>query len=116
MSRNRYSRYWNSIFLAAEPLSHFPGGISAILSAIAENFKLTNPETTIEANPGTVDIERLMGYRNAGINRLSIGVQSFNDRLLSNLGRSHNSKEALNAFESARKQDSIISVLTSYIL
>lgn len=80
-----------------------PGGISAILSAIAENFKLTNPETTIEANPGTVDIERLMGYRNAGINRLSIGVQSFNDRLLVNLGRSHSRKEALNAFESARK-------------
>ncbi len=80
-----------------------PGGISAILSTIAENFKLINPETTIEANPGTVNLERLRGYRNAGINRLSIGVQSFNDRLLVNLGRSHNSKEALNAFESARK-------------
>ncbi len=80
-----------------------PGGISAILSAIAENFKLTNPEISIEANPGTVNLERLRDYRNAGINRLSIGVQSFNDRLLSNLGRSHNSKEALNAFESARK-------------
>jgi len=80
-----------------------PGGISAILSAIAENFKLTNPETTIEVNPGTVDLEKLKGYRNAGITRLSIGVQSFNDRLLVNLGRSHNSKEALNALESAGK-------------
>lgn len=80
-----------------------PGGISAILSAIAENFKLTNPETTIEVNPGTVDLEKLMGYRNAGITRLSIGVQSFNDRLLLNLGRSHSRKEALNALESAGK-------------
>jgi len=80
-----------------------PGGISAILSAIAENFKLTNPETTIEVNPGTVDLEKLKGYRNAGITRLSIGVQSFNDRLLVNLGRSHNSKEALNTLESAGK-------------
>ena len=80
-----------------------PGGISAILSAIAENFKLINPEISIEANPGTVNLERLRDYRNAGINRLSIGVQSFNDRLLLNLGRSHNSKEALNTLESAGK-------------
>ena len=80
-----------------------PGGISAILSAIAENFKLTNPETTIEVNPGTVDLEKLKGYRNAGITRLSIGVQSFNDRLLVNLGRSHSRKDALNTLESAGK-------------
>ena len=80
-----------------------PKGISDILSAIAEKFNLTNPEITIEANPGTVDLEKLKGYRNAGINRLSIGVQSFNDRLLINLGRSHNRKDALTAFESAGK-------------
>ena len=79
-----------------------PGGISSILPALAEKFRLTNPEITIEANPGTIDLEKLKGYRNAGINRISIGVQSFNDRLLINLGRSHSSKEALNAFESAR--------------
>lgn len=79
-----------------------PGGISVILSALTEKFKLTNPEITIEANPGTVDLEKLRGFRNAGINRLSIGIQSFNDCLLKNLGRSHSSKEALNAFESAR--------------
>ncbi len=78
------------------------GGISSILTALAEKFRLTNPEITIEANPGTIDSEKLRGYRNAGINRLSIGVQSFNDRLLINLGRSHTGKEALNAFESAR--------------
>ena len=76
--------------------------ISNICSALAEKFRLTNPEITIEANPGTIDLGKLRGYRNAGINRLSIGVQSFNDRLLINLGRSHSSKEALNAFESAR--------------
>jgi len=79
-----------------------PGGISSILPALAEKFRLTDPEITIEANPGTIDLEKLKGYRNAGINRISIGVQSFNDRLLINLGRSHSSKEALNAFESAR--------------
>lgn len=80
-----------------------PGGVSAILSAISEKFRLTNPEITMEANPGTVDLEKLKGFRDAGINRLSIGVQSFNDRLLINLGRSHNREDAINAFESARK-------------
>ena len=79
-----------------------PGGISSILPALAGKFRLTNPEITIEANPGTVDLDKLRGYRNAGVNRISIGIQSFNDRLLLNLGRSHTSKEALDAFESAR--------------
>ena len=79
-----------------------PGGISSILPALAGKFRLTNPEITIEANPGTVDLDKLRGYRNEGVNRISIGIQSFNDRLLLNLGRSHSSKKALNAFESAR--------------
>ena len=79
-----------------------PGGISNILSELFKKFKLTNPEITIEANPCTVDMERLRGYKNSGINRISIGIQSFNDRLLLNLGRTHSSKEAFNAFESAR--------------
>ena len=79
------------------------GGILNIISSLGERFRLTNPEITIEANPGTVDLEKLKGYRNSGINRLSIGVQSFNDRLLINLCRSHNRKEALTAFESAGK-------------
>ncbi|MCC6544897.1 MAG: radical SAM family heme chaperone HemW [Nitrospirae bacterium] len=80
-----------------------PAGISKILSDLAKKFRLINPEITIEANPGTIDMERLRGYKDAGINRISIGIQSFNDRLLMSLGRSHSSKEALNAIESARK-------------
>lgn len=80
-----------------------PKGISSILSVIAKRFTLSEPEITIETNPGTVDMERLTGYIDAGVNRLSLGVQSFNDRLLSNLGRIHTKVEALNAFESAKK-------------
>ncbi len=79
-----------------------PGGISVILSSIAGRFKLYDPEITIETNPGTADMERLREYKNAGINRISIGIQSFDDHLLSNLGRSHSSDESLCAFESAR--------------
>lgn len=80
-----------------------PGGISCILSAISEKFNLVKPEITIEANPGAVDKDRLRSFRYAGVNRISIGIQTFNDRLLSNLGRSHSGKEALTAFESARQ-------------
>lgn len=60
-------------------------------------------EITLEVNPGTVDAERFKAYRKLGINRLSIGVQSFNDHSLKNLGRIHNSEEALNAIRIARE-------------
>ena len=105
--RARYSETASSdvrtvYFGGGTPSLISPGGISNILSELFKKFKLTNPEITIEANPCTVDMERLRGYKNSGINRISIGIQSFNDRLLLNLGRTHSSKEAFNAFESAR--------------
>ena len=59
-------------------------------------------EVTIEANPGTLTPEKLSVYRKAGINRLSLGVQSFNDRELSFLGRIHDAKEAVSSFQAAR--------------
>ena len=62
-----------------------------------------NAEITMEANPGTIDYEKFKGFREAGINRLSMGVQSFDDQHLQILGRIHSSKEALNAYEFARK-------------
>lgn len=54
-------------------------------------------EVTIEANPATLSLQRLKGYLKIGINRISIGVQSFNERLLKKLGRNHSSKEAKEA-------------------
>lgn len=54
-------------------------------------------EITIEANPNSVDVERFKGYQQAGINRISIGVQSFQSAKLVNLGRIHNPEEAINA-------------------
>ena len=59
-------------------------------------------EVTIEANPGTLTPEKLSVYRKAGVNRLSLGVQSFNDHELSFLGRIHNAEEALSSFQAAR--------------
>jgi len=60
-------------------------------------------EITLEANPGTVDYEKFAGFREAGVNRLSIGVQSFNDQKLAALGRIHSAQEAIRAIEAAHE-------------
>jgi len=60
-------------------------------------------ETTVEVNPGDVDTASLGRLREAGFNRVSIGVQSFDDDILSTLGRRHNGREGLEAIESARR-------------
>lgn len=59
-------------------------------------------EITLEANPGTFEAEKFAAYRALGINRLSIGIQSFNDQHLQKLGRIHNSANAINAVKEAR--------------
>jgi putative oxygen-independent coproporphyrinogen III oxidase len=59
-------------------------------------------EITLEANPGTFEQEKFIGYRSVGVNRLSIGVQSFNDQNLSQLGRIHSAEQAITAINSAR--------------
>jgi oxygen-independent coproporphyrinogen-3 oxidase len=61
-----------------------------------------NIEITLEANPGTFEQEKFKGFREAGINRLSVGIQSFNSQHLQALGRVHNQAEALKAAEVAR--------------
>ncbi len=61
-----------------------------------------NAEITLEANPGTAEQEKFLGFREAGVNRLSIGVQSLNERQLNNLGRIHSASEATTAIQMAR--------------
>lgn len=63
----------------------------------------TEAEVTLEANPGTVDREKLAGYRTAGVNRLSLGVQSFDDAMLVRLGRLHTARQAVDAVAMARQ-------------
>lgn len=78
--------------------------IFKILEKVRENFTvLDNIEISIETNPKTFDKKKLEYYKKAKINRVSIGVQSFNDKILKELGRNHNSKEALESIELVKK-------------
>lgn len=76
--------------------------LSRILTGVFETFYIAEkPEITIEINPGTVDAAKLKAYKKAGINRVSIGVQSFDDEMLKILGRVHNSYQAQTVIKSA---------------
>ncbi len=102
-STNIIDREIQSIFIGGGTPSLFsPQALSVLLTHIAQILPLAqNIEITLEANPGTVDQERFAGFRAAGVNRLSIGVQSFQPQKLKALGRIHNEDEAARAIASA---------------
>ncbi|MEX2513879.1 MAG: radical SAM family heme chaperone HemW [Cyclobacteriaceae bacterium] len=76
--------------------------IQQILDTIYKNYPLNLKEITLEANPDDLQKEKLEGYLRMGINRLSIGIQSFQDPVLSFYNRSHNATESLQAIDRAR--------------
>jgi oxygen-independent coproporphyrinogen-3 oxidase len=81
-----------------------PGTVGAILEAIAKQWSIApDVEVTLEANPTSVEATRFRGYRAAGVNRVSLGVQALNDAELKTLGRLHTAQEALDAVAIARK-------------
>jgi putative oxygen-independent coproporphyrinogen III oxidase len=80
-----------------------PGSVQAILDAIVKHWSVApDVEVTLEANPTSVEAIRFRGYRAAGINRVSLGVQALDDAALKELGRLHNVREALDAVAVAR--------------
>ena len=80
-----------------------PADVGALIARCASSFALDPAaEITLEANPETASRPRLEGYRAAGVNRLSLGVQSFRDAELRRLGRVHTAARAIEAFEAAR--------------
>jgi putative oxygen-independent coproporphyrinogen III oxidase len=98
-----WGRMIHSIFFGGGTPSIFsPDAIDRILSAVRARVQLTyEAEITLEANPGTVDEARFVGFRDAGVNRLSLGIQSFNSRHLAALGRIHDEAQARSAAEIA---------------
>ncbi|MGH7809170.1 MAG: radical SAM family heme chaperone HemW [Candidatus Binatia bacterium] len=90
-----------SIFFGGGTPSTFkPASIGKLLAWVAATFPIeANCEITLEANPGTIDAAFFSGYRDAGVNRISVGVQSFQPRLLKLLGRIHSADEAKRALD-----------------
>jgi oxygen-independent coproporphyrinogen-3 oxidase len=93
-----------SIFIGGgTPSLMKPETVGAVLDAVAANWTVPDDiEVTLEANPSSVEAERFRGYRAAGVNRVSLGVQALDDRDLKFLGRLHNVDEALHAIGLAR--------------
>jgi len=100
-----WGRPVESIFFGGGTPSLFsPEGIEHLLGELRARILLKpGAEITLEANPGTVDRERFQGFRAAGVNRLSIGVQSFQPELLERIGRVHDRREAIRAAEAAHE-------------
>lgn len=95
----------SSIFWGGGTPSYLPTpDVKHLMRTINESFE-TDPaiEQTVEANPGDCSRERLQALRKSGFNRISIGVQSFNDHELQLLGRRHNSQQAIDAVKNARE-------------
>jgi putative oxygen-independent coproporphyrinogen III oxidase len=81
-----------------------PATTAAVLDALARHWTIApDAEITLEANPTSVEAERFRGYRAAGVNRVSLGVQALDDAALKQLGRLHSAREALDAVATARK-------------
>lgn len=98
-------RKLGSIFFGGGTPSLFsPAAIAEVINAAECSIGFEKDiEITLEANPGTLEQGRFAGYKAAGINRLSIGIQSFDDAQLKKLGRIHDRENALKAARSARK-------------
>jgi putative oxygen-independent coproporphyrinogen III oxidase len=94
-----------SIFLGGgTPSLMQPQTVAAIVDAIGKHWRVARDvEVTLEANPTSVEATRFAGYRAAGVNRVSLGVQALNDSSLKELGRLHSAREALDAVAIARK-------------
>jgi oxygen-independent coproporphyrinogen-3 oxidase len=80
-----------------------PTQIERIMETVADSFAVDSAaEVTMEINPGSVTEEKLIAFKNTGVNRASFGAQTFDDRELAKLGRSHTSADTLKTFESLR--------------
>ncbi len=104
ISGEAQGRELSSVFIGGGTPSLFsPAEIAALIAAVGARFELAaDAEITMEANPGTVDCGSPAGYLEAGVNRLSIGAQSFSAAALSALGRIHSPEAITDSFRRAR--------------
>ena len=104
ISRFQESRALTSIFIGGGTPSLFSGAaIARLLDRLRQRLVIdANTEITLEANPGTVDEKNFHNYYRAGVNRISIGIQSFQKQQLKKLGRIHSPDEAIRAVKTAQ--------------
>lgn len=102
---SRPARRLETIFFGGgTPSLLTPEQIGSLLETCRTVFNLdADAEISLEANPADLNLDKLFGYRAAGINRLSIGIQSFSDQQLQQLGRRHTAQEGIAAFQAARR-------------
>ncbi len=107
-----------SVFIGGGTPSLMSGAtVDALLAALRMRLPLLpSAEITLEANPGTAEAERFKAYAEAGVNRLSLGIQSFDDRKLAALGRIHSGDEARHAIELAQRHFERINLDLMYAL
>ena len=97
-------RAFSTLFIGGGTPTIYGGKLAGLVGQCLTSFNFReDPEITVEANPNTVTVPLLTELRRAGVNRLSLGVQAFSDRLLAGLGRSHTKAEACSAIEAARR-------------
>ena len=111
VSKITSSRVLDSVFFGGgTPSLIEPWVINDILNEIQKHWTTkVNFEVTLEANPGSVDAKNFKAYKSAGVNRISMGIQSLNEKDLKALGRTHTVKEALSAFEIAQQNFTAVS-------
>jgi len=104
-SRLFYQRSFQTLYIGGgTPSSLSLEQVNAVFDLVRNNFTFTlSPEITIEANPNSVTQEKLRLWKDRGVNRLSLGIQSFSDAILKQLGRVHSSYQASSAFSLARE-------------
>ena len=104
LSQDAPGRILNTVFFGGgTPSLMAPETVAGVLEAARSVWPFANDiEITLEANPTSVEADRFRGYREAGVNRLSMGIQSLNDDHLRRLGRLHTASEARKAFTIAR--------------
>jgi oxygen-independent coproporphyrinogen-3 oxidase len=110
-------RVYSIFFGGGTPSLFSAASIETLLSALRARLQLApDCEITLEANPGTFEAGKFRDYRNAGVNRLSIGIQSFNPKHLAALGRIHDDREARRAIEIAKDSFDNINLDLMYAL
>jgi oxygen-independent coproporphyrinogen-3 oxidase len=113
-----WGRQVHSVFIGGGTPSLFSSqGIARLISDLRARLNMVpDCEITLEANPGTFEKDRFHAFRQAGVNRLSVGVQSFNDQHLQALGRVHNADQAFAAVEEAAKAFDTFNIDLMYAL